>query len=104
MWWSAVLGLVVNPEDRCFLKTWLICSFAHIVKPVLNSHSKEEKERIFKTDNHLMLVKSIAECCGGAFCITLDIPQYLRPALSYHLSLRPSFYLFLSGGLRQVWL
>ena len=29
------------------------------VKPVLNGHSKEE---IFKTDNHLNLVKSIAEC------------------------------------------
>ena len=34
----------------------------------------------------------------------LGILQYFRPALSYHLSLRPSFYLFLSGRLRQVWL
>ena len=30
--------------------------------------------------------------------------QYFRPALSFHLSLRPSFYLFLNGPLRQVWL
>ena len=28
--------------------------------------------------------------------------QYFRPALSYHLSLRPLFCLFLSGRFRQV--
>ena len=28
--------------------------------------------------------------------------QYFRPSLSYHLSLRPLFCLFLSGRLRQV--
>ena len=28
--------------------------------------------------------------------------QYFQPALSYHLSLRPLFYLFLSDRLRQV--
>ena len=28
--------------------------------------------------------------------------QYFQPALSYHLSLRPLFRLFLSGGLRQA--
>ena len=33
-----------------------------------------------------------------------SILQFFRPALSYHLFLRPSFYLFLSGRLRQVWL
>ena len=33
-----------------------------IVKPVLNGHAKETKERIFKTDYHLMQVKRIAEC------------------------------------------
>ena len=57
---------------------------------------KNTKERIFKTDNHLMQVKSIAECSGGAFCNTLD------PALSYHLFSRPQFYMFLSGRLIQV--
>ena len=31
-----------------------------------------------------------------------SILQYFRLALSYHLSLRPSFCLFLSGCLRQV--
>ena len=34
---------------------------------------KKTKERIFKTDNHLMQVKSIAECARGAFCNTLDL-------------------------------
>ena len=31
-----------------------------------------------------------------------SILQYFRPSLSYHLSLRPLFCLFLSGRLRQV--
>ena len=31
-----------------------------------------------------------------------SILQYFWPALSYHLSLRPLFFLFLSGHLRQV--
>ena len=31
-----------------------------------------------------------------------SIPQYFRPALSYHLFFRPLFFLFLSGRLRQV--
>ena len=43
---------------------------------------------------------------GQKYCRMLrgSILQYLRPAWSYHLSLRPTFYLFLSGCLRQVWL
>ena len=31
-----------------------------------------------------------------------SILQYFRPSFSYHLSLRPSLYLFLIGRLRQV--
>ena len=31
-----------------------------------------------------------------------SILQYFRPSLSYHLSLRPLFWLFMSGRLRQV--
>ena len=62
----------------------------HIVKPVLYGHSKD-KRKDFQDWLSLMQVKSIAECS--------------RPALSYHpLSWRPSFYLFLNGRLRQVWL
>ena len=43
-----------------------------------------------------MQVKSIAECSKGS------ILQYFPPSLSYHLSLRSLFCLFLSGRLRQV--
>ena len=42
-----------------------------------------------------MQVKSIVEC-------SKSILQYLRPALSYHLSLRSLLCLFLSGHLRHV--
>ena len=31
-----------------------------------------------------------------------SILQYFRPALSYHMALRPLFCLFLSGSLRQI--
>ena len=47
----------------------------------------------FKTNYYLMQVKSIAEW---------DILQYFRPSLSYYLSLRPLFCLFLSGRFTQV--
>ena len=43
-----------------------------------------------------MQVKSIAECSQES------ILQYFQPSLSYHLSLRLLFCLFLSGGLRPV--
>ena len=45
-----------------------------------------------KTDYCLMQVKNIAE----------SILQYFWTSLSYHLSLRSLFCLFLSGRLRQV--
>ena len=57
---------------------------------------KKKTKMGFKTDYRLMQVKSIAEYSKGS------ILQYFRPSLSYHLLLRPLFYLFLSGRLRQV--
>ena len=66
------------------------------VKPVLSGHSKRMLKIVFKTYYRLMQVKSIAECSKGS------ILQYFRPSLSYHLSLRSLFCLFLSGPLRQV--
>ena len=60
------------------------------------SHSKRRQKIVFKTDYHLMQVKSIAEYFKGS------ILQYFRPSLSYHWPLRPLFCLFLSGRLRQV--
>ena len=58
------------------------------VKPVLSGHSKKIPKLVFKTGYRLMQVKNIA--------------KYFRPSLSYHLSLRLLFCLYLSGRLRQV--
>ena len=43
-----------------------------------------------------MMVKIIAECSKGG------ILQYFQPSLSYHLSLRSLYYLFVSGRFTQV--
>ena len=69
------------------------CRKSHTVKPVLNSHSQKDKKLVFKANYRLMQVKSIAECSKGS------ILQYFRPSLSYHLSLRSLFCIFLSGRL-----
>ena len=66
------------------------------VKPVLSGHSKRRLKLGFKTNYRLMQVKSIAEYSKGS------ILQYFRPSLSYHMSLRSLFYLFVSGRLRQA--
>ena len=50
----------------------------------------------FKTNYRLTQVKSIAECSNGS------ILQYLRPSLSYYLSLRSLLCLFLSGRFTQI--
>ena len=63
-------------------------------KSLNTSHLKADQKFVFKTDYRLMQVKSIAECSS--------ILQYFRPLLSYHLSLRPLFCLFLSGRFTQI--
>ena len=60
------------------------------VKPVHNSHSQKDQKLVFKTNYHLMQVKSNAECSKGS------ILKYFRSSLSYLLSLRSLFCLFLS--------
>ena len=64
-------------------------------KTCLKQPFKKKTKIGFKTNYCLMQVKSIAECPKGS------ILQYFRPSLSYHLSLRYLFCLFLSGRLRQ---
>ena len=81
---------------KWILPSGLIKIKLHTVKPVLRGHSKRRPKLVFKTDHRLMQVKSIEECSKGS------ILQYLRPSLSYHLSLISWFCLFLSGRLRQV--
>ena len=61
-----------------------------------NDHSQKDQKLVFNTNYCLMQVKSIAECSMGS------ILQYFRPSLSYHLSLRSLFCLFLSGHFTQV--
>ena len=53
----------------------------------------------FQDNNRLMQVESIVECSKES------ILQYFRPALHvcYHLTLRSSFCLFLSGRFKQVY-
>ena len=67
------------------------------VKPVLSGHSKK------KTKNWLSR-PIISLNAGQKYCKMLlwSILQYFRPSLSYHLSLRPLFCLFLIGLLREV--
>ena len=72
------------------------CLQVNKVKPVLSGHSKRRQKLVFKANYRLMQVKCIAECSKGS------ILQYFRPSLSYRLSLRSLFCLFLSGRLRQV--
>ena len=65
------------------------------MRVVLNGHFQKDQNLVSKTNYRLMQVKSIAESSKGS------ILQYFRPALSYYLSLRSLFCLFLSGRLRQ---
>ena len=65
------------------------------VKLVLSCHSKGRPKIGFQD---LLSLNA-----GQKYCRMLQesILQYFRPSLSYHLSLRPLFCLFLSGRLRQ---
>ena len=61
-------------------------------------HTKTKTNSVigFQDQLFLMQVKSIAECSKGS------ILQYFRHLLSYHLSLRSLFRLFLSDCFTQV--
>ena len=69
----------------------LFCVIGSTVNRVLSGHSKTDLTLAFNTDYRLMQVKSIAECSKN-----------FRLSLSYHLSFRPLFCLFLIGRLRLV--
>ena len=88
-------------------RSWLAI-FQHTVKPALSGHWKRRPKIGFQ--GQLLLNASrkyfrmLQENAGQKYCRMLfwSILQYFRPSLSYHLSLRPLFCLFLSGRLRQV--
>ena len=68
----------------------------YTIKPVLSGRSKRIPKLGFQGRLSLN--------AGQKYCRMLheSILQYFRPSLSYHLSLRPLFCLFLSDHLRQV--
>ena len=61
-------------------------------KTCVNGLSQKDQKLVSKTKYRLMQVKSIVECSK----------EYSAPSLSYHLSLRSLFCLFLSGRFTQV--
>ena len=86
---------------RIFSDQWVkLCTLGDLLnllysKTCLKWPLSKRPKLFFKTNYRLMQVKSIAECSKGS------ILQYFGPSLNYHLSLRSSFCLFLSGRLRQ---
>ena len=70
--------------------------FAYTVKPVLSGQSKRRPKICYQDQLSLNAVQK--------YCRMLQesILQYVWPSLTYHLSLRSLFCLFLSGRLRQV--
>ena len=66
------------------------------VKPVLSGHLKQRPKIGFQDP---LLLNTVQKYCR---MLQESILQYFRPSLSYHLSLRPLFCLFLGDRLRQV--
>ena len=68
--------------------------FSYTVKPVLSDHSKRRSKSAFQDRLSLN--------AGQKYCrmLSWSILQYFRPSLSYRLSLRPLFCLFLSDSLK----
>ena len=84
---------------ECTLQMFFISVFWTLwiySKTSLMQPLKKKTKIVFTTDFRLMQVKSIAKCSRGS------ILQYFWPSLSYSLSLRSLFCLFLSYRLRQV--
>ena len=81
--WDLLKIKTLHPRDKLIRKR---CRMA----------DKKSLKLVFKTKFRLMQVKSVAECSKGS------ILQYFGPSLSYHLSLRSLFCLFLSGRFTQV--
>ena len=70
--------------------------YQYTVKPVLSNHSNR-RPKVGIQDQ-----LSLNACQKYFRMLQESILQYFRPSFSYHLSLRPLFWLFLSGRLRQV--
>ena len=62
-----------DPKGRNMGLHGALSSIPFTVKPVLKSHSKRRPKLVFKTNYHLMQVKSIAECSKRVFCNTFNL-------------------------------
>ena len=67
-------------------------------------YSKTCLKRLLKKRPKIGFQDQLSLSAGQKYCRMLQesILQYFRPALSYHLSLRPLFWLFWVGCSRQV--
>ena len=82
----------------------LFCTYQHLnrknnviySKTCLKRALKKKTKIVFEDRLSLNAGQRIAQCSNGS------ILQYFRPSLSYHLSFRYLFCLFLSDRLRQV--
>ena len=75
-----------------------------IIEDSLATYSKTCPKRPLKKKTKIGFQDRLSFNAGQKYCRMLQesILQYFRPSLSYHLSLRPLFCLFISGRLRQV--
>ena len=85
--------LLASTQDK---NAFYPCAERHYNKTCVNGHSQKDRKLLFKTNDHLMQVESIAECSKGS------ILQFFRSSLSYNLSLRCLFLSFFSGRFAKV--
>ena len=101
--WKPIFGLLFEWP----LKTGLtVCYSIYLpivcVLRICDKYSKTCLKRPLKTTK-IGFQDQISHNEGQNYCRMLQesILQYFRPSLSYHLSLRPLFCLFLNGSFRQ---
>ena len=90
------VSMLYVPKRRTLFYKTLDSKTEEYSETSVKRHSQKDQKLGFTTNYRLMQVKGIAECSKGS------ILQYFRPSLSYHLSLRPLFCLFLGGRFTQV--
>ena len=91
-----MMGKNMTARNRGILKT--------LLKKKNVRYSKTCPKRPPKRRSKIGFQDRLSLSAGQKYCRMLQesILQYFRPSLSYHLSLRPLFCLFLSDRFRQV--
>ena len=94
-------NLTLFPPVTNFLSAlssaYVTCKVAYSYYSLCKMATPKRPKIGFKTNYRLIQVKSIAECSKGS------ILQYFRPSLSYHLSLRSLFCLFLVAVIHRFY-